>query len=210
MMLRYALQRTVAPTQYPVSLAEAKAHVKQDFDTDDAMLAAQIIAATELVESFTKQQMMTATYELTLDSFPDVIRVPKPPLQSVTSITYLDTGGTSQTVASTDYTVDIKSEPGRIMPVFGAVWPVTYQQMNAVTVTYVAGRTKVGDVPEALKAGIKLLIGDLYQNRETMFDGTIEEMPTIRALLWPYVREWTGAADRYPGGYSSWKQEFFS
>src|SRR4030067_860491 len=83
--------------------------------------------------------LITQTWELYLDAFPAwEIRVPKPTLQSITSIVYTDTDGILQTLAGSMYLVDNKSEPGRITPAFGEVWPVTRAQINAVIVRFVA------------------------------------------------------------------------
>lgn len=109
----------------------------------------------------------------------DTIYLPMPPLQSVTPIApvviggvkYLDSAGVEKTlVENTDYMIDIYSEPGRITPCYGMVWPVTYQIPNAVRIVYKAGYgDTAASVPESIRSWIKAVVGTLYENRETVF-----------------------------------------
>jgi uncharacterized phiE125 gp8 family phage protein len=100
----------------------------------------------------------------------------------------VDTGGTSTVQTSTDYTVDIKSTPGRIYPAYSKSWPATRWQRNAVTVRYVAGYGLPAAVPEGIKAAMKLLIGNWYEQREANIVGTIiGTVPlAVESLLWSY------------------------
>ena len=188
----YALTQTVAPTIDPVSLAEQKAQCRVDHTDDDAYLLDLIAAATDSCEGFTGRQLIHATYTLKLDGFPanDEIELPRPPLSSVTSITYIDTAGTSQTVAAADYQTDSSAYVGRIMPAYNAYWPATRdQQYNTVTVTFVAGYgATAATVPIRLRQGIKAFVGTLYEHRETIVLGTIKvEIPEVcRALWYPF------------------------
>ena len=107
------------------------------------------------------------------------IVIPRPPLQSVTSITYVDQGGATQTLASNAYQVDAKNEPGRILPAFNAYWPLTRNQINAVTVTYVAGWTSQ-TLPKKVKSLARLLLAHLYEHR----DDDAGPPPAIKSLMW--------------------------
>jgi uncharacterized phiE125 gp8 family phage protein len=101
------------------------------------------------------------------------IVVPRPPLASVTSITYVDGAGATQTLSLSVYTVDTSEEPGRIRLAYGQSWPSIRDQRAAVTVRYVCGYGGPGSVPEAAKAALKLYVGHLYENREVAITGTI-------------------------------------
>lgn len=106
------------------------------------------------------------------------IYLPMPPLQSVTPIApvviggvkYLDYAGVEQTlVEDTDYMIDTYSEPGRITPCYGEVWPVTYPVIGAVRIVYKAGYgDTAATVPESIRNWIKAFAGALYENRETV------------------------------------------
>jgi len=180
-----ALYQSTAPTEEPVSLEEAKDHLRVSTDTEDATIEAAIVAAREYCEAVTRRQFVTATYKLTLDSWPSVIRPPRPPLVSVTSIGYTDTNGDAQTFSSSNYTVDTYSEPGRIALAYGQSWPDVQSGIIApITVTYVAGYGAATAVPRSIKAAMLLCIADLYEHREAMSEIRLEENPTVDRLLW--------------------------
>ena len=187
-----ALTQTVAPTIDPVTLADMKAHCRVDHTDDDAYLLGLITAATNTCESFTGRQLIHATYTLKLDGFPvdDEIELPKPPLSSITSITYIDTAGTSQTVTAADYQTDSSSTVGRVMPAYNAYWPATRDsQYNVVTVTFVAGYgATAATVPIRLRQGIKAFAATMYEHREPVIVGTTKtEIPEVcRALWYPF------------------------
>lgn len=162
------LRQTVAPSEEPITTAEAKTNAWIEISDDDTFVDSIIKAGRERCERVTGRQLVTATWELYLDDFPGAtgtIIVPKPPLQSVSSITYLDTAGTSQTLATANYKVDAISEPGRIVPAPNCTWPGTRQTLNAVTVTFVAGYGLAAAVPEEIKDRIKAYVMHRYEHR---------------------------------------------
>ncbi len=200
------MQLITPPAAEPVSLAEAKLHLRVDFDEDDALIQALISAARQAAEMLTQRQLVTASWRMVLDSFPScglmgvpagqtftlpghAILIPKSPLQSVLEIRYLDMAGVSQVMPSAHYTVDKACEPARITPVFGQIWPVALPQIGAVSVTFDAGYGSAADVPEGLKSWIKLRLGSLYAHREevaSMARGRIDPLPFVDGLLDPY------------------------
>jgi len=187
----YSLTCTAAPAAEPLTTAQAKSHlvVEQDFTDDDTIIGLMITAARAHIENVTGRQIYTATWVLRMDAFPAVIEVPKPPLQSVTSVAYVDTTGASQTLTvTTDYTVDIYSTPGRIVPAYGCSWPSTYGHVNDVTVTYVAGYGATdASYPAPIIHALKLILGELYEHRERFIVGDApHEFPTVDRLLASY------------------------
>ena len=185
------LTLTLPPDDYPVSIAEANLHLRLEGDeatTDKPLVRAMIKAATENAQNFTHRQFVTATYETRLDLFRDEIILPRPPLQSVESIKYIDEDGNEQTLATTVYEVDPYSTVGRVVLASGESWPQTKDQLNAVVVEFKAGYGDPGDVPEDIRAGIRLTLGHLYEHRETVLVGvTATELPEgAKSLLWPY------------------------
>jgi uncharacterized phiE125 gp8 family phage protein len=112
------------------------------------------------------------------------IKLGRPPLQSVTSIKYIDEDGVQQTLDSSLYTVDKDSEPGWVFPAPGQSWPSTKAIQNAVRVRYVAGYGAASDVPSALKLWIHAHLANSYKNRESVVVGTIAtELPYVESLL---------------------------
>lgn len=185
------LVRTVAPATEPVSLTEAKAQCRIDGTAENDLLTALIAAARTHLEEITWRALITQTWRLTLRGFPTCnapIYLPRPPLIAVSSITYVDTAGTTQTLASGDYTVDAAAEPGTIEPAWGLSWPLTRDQPAAVTITYTAGFGNAAAVPSDLVHALKLLIGHWSENREAVAEGGLTEVPlAVQALVAPWL-----------------------
>lgn len=163
--------------------------------TADVLLAGLIGAARQQVEEYCNRALVTQTWRMTLDRFPRVtdrnrwaeIRLPRPNLVSVTSITYIDANGDTQTVTADDYIVDTASLPGRIVPAYGVAWPATRCQPDAVTITFTAGYGATADtVPASIRAAVLLVVGDLYKNREAQADYALSANETVHRLLGPY------------------------
>jgi len=136
--------------------------------TDDTEITRLIVAARRHCENFSGRAYITQTWDLYLDAFPsgDEIKIPLPPLQTVTWIKYKNTVGTlTEWLPITDYIVDIHSEPGRIVLDYGISWPSTYGAIQAVQIRFVAGWGIASAVPEHIKQAILLKLTDLYQNR---------------------------------------------
>ncbi len=169
--------------------------------TADPELVSWITAARLWCELYTERAFITQTWDLALDyGFPTsgVCRnrrlcLPRPPLQTVTSVTYVDTAGTPQTWSAALYTVLAPQGPtagwGAIVPVFGQVYPSTQSVAGAVTVRFVAGYGAAAAVPPAIKSAMKLLIGNWWANREgaTIERASADILPLgVEALLMPF------------------------
>jgi uncharacterized phiE125 gp8 family phage protein len=185
-----ALTLVTDVTTEPLSLAEAKAHCRIDHDDENALVASLIVAAREYAETFTHRALAPQTWEDTRDTFPNGVWVlPKPPVTSVTSVTYVDGAGDTQTWAASNYTTDLPAGRwaacAKIVPVYATFWPITRAVINAVTVRFVCGYSTT---PEAIKAAMKLLIGHWYKNRETSVIGNQNEtlVTAVDSLLWPF------------------------
>jgi uncharacterized phiE125 gp8 family phage protein len=176
-----SLVQTIAPENEPITLEEAKAHcnIESDFVEDDDLIEGYIAAARESCEAKTGRQLVPATYALRLSGFPcgDTIELPKPPLVSVSGITYVDGDGEVQTLSTDVYEHDPYTTPGRVVLKYGENWPTTRSQRNAVTITFVAGYEPgdgdVSTVPKLLKQGMLMRIAHWNENREETIAGTI-------------------------------------
>lgn len=174
-----------APDVYPVTRAEAKAHLRVDTGADDTYIDALIDAATAWCETYTERRFVTQTWDLKLDGFWDhYLYVPYPPLASVSSISYVDTDGATQTLSSSVYTVDTDSEPGRIYLAWNQTWPSTRSVTHAVTVRFVCGYGLAASVPARAKQAILIAVADMYENREEILTGTtFNRLPVLSRLL---------------------------
>lgn len=183
--INWSLELATAPAEEPVTTAEAKDHLRVSSAADDSYIAGLVTMARQTVEDYIGRQLITATYDLFLDAWPRIIRPPKPPLQTVTSIEYTDTdGNTGQVWSSSLYQVDAKTHPARIMPVQGETYPsVQAQTLNPIKVRYVAGYGLQANVPQKLKQGLLLLVALLYEERAPIGCGPMNEVPGSVALL---------------------------
>lgn len=180
------------PASEPVTLAEAMAQVRVVDESEQDQVEDLIQTAREMAERYVARALVKRTLKLTLDAFPSgsgSIRLPMPPLVSVSSVKYTDTEGVEQTLSSSLYQVDTASEPARIVPAYGQVWPSTRDELNAVRVEYVAGYgDDATEIPWRFKQAVLLILGDLYEHRETTVVGTISseiESVGVRNLLGP-------------------------
>lgn len=169
------LQGTVTvvtpPASEPVSRAEAKLDLRlnDDDQTEDELIDEYIAAAREHVENTTWRALTTQTLEAAFDRWPQgsELVLPRPPLQSVTSITYTDADGVETVWDGANYIVDTRRQPGRIVLASGKSWPAgALQPVNGVVVRYVAGYGEPSAVPALYKKAIKLLVGEMYEHRE--------------------------------------------
>jgi len=184
--MRFQLECTAAPAVEPVTLAEMKLFARVSISEDDAQLGVIISSARQYVENALGRQFITATYKLTLPRFPtgydhcgvmwsNEIMLPRSPLQSVSSITYLDNDGNRQTLAAASYLVTTSAAPGYIEPAYLCEWPAVREQSDSVQVIYKAGYGDLAsDVPEAAKLAIMQLGAWLYGQREPVIVGTIQ------------------------------------
>ncbi len=199
----YLLLATISDnttTTYTDNIADASlgAAVPTTNTTEDPYLISLRQSAREYVESFCRRALLTQTWDYKLDAFPPdgcAIELPLSPVSSVTSVSYVDTNGDSQTWSSSLYQTDLPSGPkavrARIQPAYSQYYPVARTQMNAVTVRFVAGYgAAASSVPSSMKSGMKLLIAHWYEQREAVAVGVgigvISVPSTIDALLLPY------------------------
>ena len=168
-----------APATEPVSRTEAKLHLRVDHTEDDTYIDGLITMAREYVEGVKNRALNTQTLEQTFDGFPSdgsPLHLRRPPLASVTSVTYHDGDGSTSTVlSSSTYFVDTVNQPGRVALQDGETWPSdTLRPANGVIVRFVAGYgSNATDVPEIDRALVKLLVAQFYQNREPVITGSI-------------------------------------
>lgn len=163
------LKLVTAPTEEPVSRVEAKAHLRVDITDDDAYIDGLIVGARIAAEQIARRSFVTQTFDFSMSEWPSEISfaLPRPPLVNVTSITYVDSAGVTQTMSAGDYVVDSDSEPGRIWLNYGKTWPTSALRPGpAIKVRYQAGYGAAVDVPMQYKQAILLMVGHFYENRE--------------------------------------------
>lgn len=179
------------PTIEPVTLTEAKMHLRLTEDDEDIWINNKISAAREYCENYCGQAFATQTIEMYMYAFPRFgFPLSRGSVQSITSIKYKDYMGVESTLASTDYIVDTDSDAGAVVLAYGKAWPsFTPYPINPIKVTYVAGMT---EVPKTIKQAMLLLIGYWYANRESDANKGTDPGSTVKALLSQYRFRWWG------------------
>lgn len=182
---------TTAPSAEPLTTAEAKTHMNVTTSADDTYIATLIVAAREYVQNRIRRSLITQTITATFDKFTECIELERGPVQSVTSVSYVDAAGDTQLLATSYYQTDLVTVPPRIVEAYSKTWPLTRDQLNAVTIVFVAGYGAAAAVPQPIKHAMLLYIAHLYENRESVITGTIvsEAPQSVDALLSAY-RVW--------------------
>lgn len=182
------LKLAIAPTVEPITVADLETHSRLGSGyiaslSETAAAGIFIAAVRQRCEAITRRQLINATWDLILDGFPGgrtPIEIPLPPLQSITSITYMDTDGATRTLSSSLYRVigsesapiTPKCQPGKVLTIVGEVWPATQEDIETVTIRFTCGYGAAGAaVPEGIKNWILLNVANLWENRETVIIG---------------------------------------
>ena len=184
-----SLKRITASTTYCVSLDEVKSFLRLSSSTDeDTLLAAFIKSAESYAENYMKRSINKQQWELRIDGFnghDGDIELPRPPLTTVSSevvVNYVEdtTTGNTTSISATAFTIDYQSEPGVLYPSYDNEWPTPRDEHNAVRITYFSGYATASLVPDSIKQWVKLRVGAMYENRESLMVGSgnfISELP---------------------------------
>lgn len=180
----YPATVTVAPTSEPVTLAEAKLHLRVDGTDEDALITGLIATARDYVARYTGSFIAPCTLEVRCDTFADFTTAPILPLGAVTGVSYVATDGTSQILSSSVYEARSDGLTASIALKAGQSWPAI-QTGSRITVTATVGYVAI---PPAIKQAMLLLLGDWYRMREnTAMGAQVLEMPhAVTALLANY------------------------
>ena len=171
------------PTVEPVSLSEAKLHLRVDGSTEDALITRLITAAREECEQHIDRSIPTQTLALVLDGFPaGDIELPRGPVTSVTWVKYKNESGTLVTLSSAAYIVDDAGISTALRLPYGGTWPVTLLEPQAVQIQYVAGWA-ANVCPSSLKQWILLRVGSLFETREADSDRPSSESPFTQRII---------------------------
>lgn len=189
-----------------ITLEEAKAHLRVQHSAEDTLITALIDSAYRHAESRTGRVFDTQARTLVLDRFPrkifdastlhdsspvyaeggpDAVELPWTPVESIDSVEYVDPDGVTQTLNSPPLRLDTRRLYPLLMPQWDAEWPETIAEPESVTITATVGMT---ETPGDVRAALLLLIGHLYENRESVVIGvSTTELPMgVSMLLDPW------------------------
>jgi uncharacterized phiE125 gp8 family phage protein len=180
-----SLTLVTPPSAEPVTLAEAKAHLKVTSVDEDTLIASLITAARARAEWHTARALITQGWTLWLDAWPHdgIVEIPLPPLQSVTSVTVHAPDDTPRLLDPATYQVDLASAPARLVLRPNISPPTDLRAVGAVEIAFTAGYGDASAVPQAIKEAILELVADLYTHRGDEYGIAGLE---AQALLAPY------------------------
>lgn len=189
--MRRVAKIVTAPASTPISVAEAKSHMRVSGSDDDTLIGIYVNTATLISEAILQRKLINQTWKMYLDYWPNHIKVLFGDLQSVTHVKYTDSDEGQSTLDSGTYLVDTDSVPGRIMLADGENWPTaTLSIRNPIEIQFVTGYGATSAaVPEDIRNAIMLTTAHFYENRENYLVSRIQsvglaEMPwTAKTLL---------------------------
>lgn len=194
--LTESLTTSVAAVSAPVTIAECKEQMGLDYDYHDHLIKVAIMAATRMIEAETNNDICERTRVWKFQALrgPE-IRMPVAPVQSITSIQYVDTAGDTQTLATSVWELDTGATPPLIRRKFDQDWPTVRGGATDVTVTFVTGYSGTAaspvdltGIPDALRQAIQMVVASLYRMPESqVFDTKVfRDNQTFKALLGPF------------------------
>jgi uncharacterized phiE125 gp8 family phage protein len=187
--LKYrSIRRVVDPLVEPVTVSEAKAHLRVDeeFTDDDLYIQSLITSARIHVENVSDRTLIRSKWQIKLDLFPSWdIELPRPPLMAdAVEVTYIPSGAVYSPVSFTDFRTDRDSTPSVIRPQWNGTWPSARGAENDVTVSYWAGFGESGQsVPAPARHCILLMVGHWYATRESVIQGGMNPVPMAVEVL---------------------------
>jgi len=175
-----ALELVTGPVNASLTLAEAKAQLRIDFDDDDTLLTNLIHTAEAHVDGLGDlgRAMITQTWAQYENQSPGWVRLHMTPVQSLTSVEYYDADGVLQTATLSDFELWRDGDFMVCKPKDGAQWPTADSRPDAIKITYVAGFGDAStDIPENIRQAMLMLIAHLYENREAATEAKLMSTP---------------------------------
>ena len=174
-----SVTRATGPAVEPLTVAEAKLHLRVDTTEDDTYIGTLITAAREWVENYLDRTLITTQLILRAAEFPtEELELARPPMvasgtATAVVITYTLADTTTATLSTALYRVDRTSTPGNVAPIINGTWPSdVIEDANAVAVTYWAGYGPTSaSVPATIRHACLMLIGHWYESRSTVLVG---------------------------------------
>ncbi len=188
-----SLTRSSQPVVEPVTITDAKAHLRVDTDADNTYIMGLVAAARAWVEEYLDRSLVHTQWTMRLDGFPpnglDNLELPRPPMAtaaavSAVAITYTTETGAVVVFPSHEYRVDRHSTPGAISPLYEQAWPVHRRDDNSVTITWWGGYGEDGrSVPTQIKHAMLLLVAHWYDRRDSTGSVSKEMEFGVKSLL---------------------------
>ncbi len=179
------------PAAEPVSLDEAKAHLRVDNTDEDLLIASLITTARLHLEVETRRVFMTQTWSLVFDDWPDArfVELFVAPLQSIDSVTVFDDADTATLIDPALYFASLDTLPPRLVLRGSGSWPHPGRSANGIDIRVTAGYGPApADVPQPLRQAILLAVAHWFEHRELVVFGSssVPVPQSVAALVQPY------------------------
>lgn len=180
------LRRRIDAQSEPVTKEEVKADLILTGTADDTLIDSYITTARQFIENYAKVSILTQTWQVSFtadeliapveNGMPDRITLPRPPIQSVNAVTFMDDTGTSTTLT---VTTDYRFEGEDLI----FVSPEAAGTVGRYTIDYTTGYADTSIIPDPFLIGIRIAATSHYENRESFVIP-----PGIRQLIGPFRR----------------------
>jgi hypothetical protein len=215
MELRYILATPPASEPLTTEDVRSYLRLDDDDTSQDSIISVMITAARRYAEQYTGRSLMPQTWLAVADSFPgcwippapfgayaysygsarsveyhspeeQVIKLARGPVNSITSITYVDSNGATQTLDPSTYILDTSDLVQRIAPAYGQNWPAARRQLGAVRITFAAGYANADAVPATVRNWMLIRIATAFEHREAeeiVLKGKLQALAYVDTLL---------------------------
>ena len=159
---------TTDPSIEPITVDELKLFARIDGNDEDTLLESFITAARLNCEGYLGRALIEQTITLMMDFWPgEVIKLPRPPLISITAVETLDEDNNATEYSSDNYYTVTEAIPGELIIKRGVTQPYNNaRDYRGYQIRYKAGYgNSRSDIPSGIKEGLKLWATDVYENR---------------------------------------------
>ncbi|MBB5518087.1 head-tail connector protein [Amphiplicatus metriothermophilus] len=180
-----SLELIIPPAEEPVSLDEAKAHLRVTHGEEDGLIAVYLMAARRAIETRAGLAVLAQTWRLALDRPPGApFALPRGPVSAVAAVEIAMRDGSASPVSPDLY--DVETGLGARLAPRGP-WPHTDRLIGGVRIEFAAGWPDADAVPEEIKHAIRLLAAHFYEHREAVATERVAALPqAVEALVAPY------------------------
>jgi uncharacterized phiE125 gp8 family phage protein len=181
---------TSGPSLEPVTVSEAKAHLRLDSSDEDLLIASLILTSRLHIEAALGLALISQAWTITLDCWPegDAVMLPLRPVQTIEEVRVRDAAGVASVVSPESYALDGAGVPARLLR-RGLLWPMPQQRLGGIEIDVVAGfGDAAAGVPEPIRHAVLQLVAHWYEHRDPIEIGAAgTAIPrAVSELLAPY------------------------
>lgn len=175
------------PPVEPITLADAKAHLRVTHADEDQLIGTLISSARRIIEARCGLLLIQQVWTAYLDDWPDtgVIELPLAPVLSISTVAVFGEDDIAATIDPAHYYADTASRPPRLLLRGSRIWARPGRIANGIAISVTAGYgAAASSVPEPLRQAILILVAHWFEHR-----GAAAPPPlplTVDALTRPY------------------------